>query len=759
MMGEPSRVTRHRDFGHVAILAIPDDVEDRLPCSRAPDTFQGRRRADTPIAHRSLQAKESLVTTGHTPLRLHSPSLGTQLALQPDDPPVLIGRQADSGLASNHPLVSTQHARVLHRDGAWFFEDLGSAGGSFVNGQPVSSHRIDGTCEVVLGDPSNGEVLRLELEQPEAAWTATSPGRVKAATAEAQADGDAVFAAQMLTVETSGVRRLDTVTFALPRGAMLGVLGGSGAGKSTLVKAITGSGPATSGRVLFDGYDLYENYDLLRRRLGYVPQDDILHASLTVAETLHFSARLRMPDASQTERASRSAQVLEELGIGHRADARVSELSGGQRKRLNVAVELLSRPPLLLLDEPTSGLDPANERSMMRLLRQLADGGRTIIVVTHNTESLHLVDDVLVLARGGVPVFLGPADEFAERFEQPSLIDAFAFVDSHADPKSLRGFVDQEQKGALELQPSATAPLEDDEGWTAELSEASADVGRDAWTLLQRSVYILRGDRRNAAILAVQAPLIALMLVLLFHGKTLEYSEFDPSQNKNGPSLLLAMVLGVIFIGAASTVREIVKERTLMLREQAVGVPTASYFASKTLLWSVVIVVQSALIVLVVTMFNSGPNSGLLRLGPVNETMWVVMLSGLVAVVSGLCISALVTSTDKAMTLLPIFLFVQLLFAGLVVPVHQMPVRLLSWFVSAKWGLDGVGAVADLWGMRAVECFEPGECSANWQHRSTNLVLSLLVLTVFLLGLGFLTYRALRRSDPSRMLVARGGSR
>ena len=204
--------------------------------------------------------------------------------------------------------------------------------------------------------------------------------------------GEVAYAAVDLSVRLpGGTVLLDDVSFSLEPRSMLAVIGPSGSGKSTLMNALTGFRFATDGDVRYDDQSLYANYDALRRRIGFVPQDDVVHTELTAPQALTYAARLRFAaniDAEERERQVQ--QVIAELGLGERADVPVGRLSGGQRKRVSVALELLTEPSLLFLDEPTSGLDPNYERSVMEILRELADGGRTVIVITHSTQSLRL---------------------------------------------------------------------------------------------------------------------------------------------------------------------------------------------------------------------------------------------------------------------------------------------------------------------------------------------------------------------------------
>ena len=202
----------------------------------------------------------------------------------------------------------------------------------------------------------------------------------------------------------------------------MAVVGPSGAGKTTLLNALTGFRPATSGTVLYSGWDLYDSYEALRHRIGFVPQDDVLHPQLTVRRALEYAAELRFPpDVSKAERKGEVARIMEQLGILARADLPIRQLSGGQRKRTSIALELLTRPSLLILDEPTSGLDPGIERAVMQLLRRLADDGRTVIVVTHSVQSLDLCDRVLYLAVGGKMAFFGAAQGGARLLRRTGL--------------------------------------------------------------------------------------------------------------------------------------------------------------------------------------------------------------------------------------------------------------------------------------------------------------------------------------------------
>ncbi len=710
---------------------------------------------------------------------------GVAVRLHEGDPPFLLGREATCGIVLNSRRVGPHHLRVVWEDAGWHVEDAENSTGTFLNGHPVRRMRVVALTEVRLGDPTDGPIARFEPGITNAADTRSAPTPVgptngsqttpppaysppgpdhqkplgsRHGSPRNNLDGDIAFGVYDLTVESAGVRRLDRVSFVLHRGEMLGLLGGSGAGKSTLLKAITGSEPSSSGLVLFEGRDLYRDFRHIRDRIGYVPQDDILHASLTVRATLNFGSMLRLPNATDIERDDRVQEVASELGLVDRLDAKINQLSGGQRKRVNVGLELLARPPLLILDEPTSGLDPANERSLMQLLRRLADDGRVVIVVTHSTDSLHVCDQVLFLARGGSPAYLGSPLALAAAFRVSTMVDAFGFVDSHPNPMELRARFDTQHESIRSPTPTPSPDTASRPPWRRHIALESERVGRDFWILLRRAIAIAGGDRRNLVFLCAQGPVIALLMLIVFGSNKLQPSSDAPSE---ATSVLLALVLSVIFIGASSSVREIVKERPIFLREQAVGVSTAAYLASKWVMMSTLVVFHAMVILGFALLRQGGPHDGFSMLGWASEVALGVILAGLGAVALGLLISALVTSADKAMTMLPIALFVQLLLAGVIVPIGTLGIQQLSWLVGARWGLDAAGSTVDLWSLRGCSATNaPGlatpACSALWTHEVGNLLIALVMLTALCLGALLATFRTLQAHDPVSVLASRG---
>jgi ABC-type multidrug transport system ATPase subunit len=344
-----------------------------------------------------------------------------------------IGRALSNDIVVEDLLASREHAELLVGRGGTEIVDLNSANGTFVNG-----HRVE---RAVL---NRGDLFAIGHH----VFTVGDGVLV-----EHVDTGDVAFEVDAISVDAGETRLLHDMTFRLPGRALLAVLGPSGAGKSTLLNALTGFRPASMGTVRYGGRDLYSEYDELRRKIGYVPQDDILHTSLTVREALEFGAKLRFPaETTDEERRARIDEVLLELALTSRpsadgappapgqdapaarpagndlADRQVSKLSGGQRKRTSVALELLTQPTLLYLDEPTSGLDPGMDKEVMVALRRLADGGRTVIVVTHSVAQLNMCDYLLVLAKGGRIAYFGPPQQALDFFGAADWADVFTTV-------------------------------------------------------------------------------------------------------------------------------------------------------------------------------------------------------------------------------------------------------------------------------------------------------------------------------------------
>jgi ABC-type multidrug transport system ATPase subunit len=576
----------------------------------------------------------------------------------------------------------------------------------------------------------------------------------------------------------NGTRLLDGVTFSLESRALLGVVGPSGSGKSTLLKALTGFDPATTGEVRYGDQSLYDDYDALRRRIGYVPQDDVVHPELTVRRALEFAADLRFPaDVGVEERRARVSEVIEELGLGERADVRVDRLSGGQRKRVSVALELLTGPSLLFLDEPTSGLDPNYERTLMELFRGLADGGRTVVVVTHSTQSLRLCDRVLVLAPGGRLAYFGPPQLLLAYFDREDMPDVFRDLADRADVDWGAAFREHEYhdeyvERTAAREAAAAAVIE--EAPPARAVPRRIVVrgrGRQFSTLLRRNAAVLTADRRNLALVLAQAPLLGLLMLLALPGDELAPAPSSEFRLISQASLiLLVIVLGVSWLGMSNAIGAIAKEMPIYRRDRAAGVSITAYLAAKVVVLGVVTVAQAVVLVALATAGQGGPRGAVLFGLPLLELMVAASLTGLAAMTAGLFLSALLRTPERASSVLPIVLvFLLILALGGVFPeIGTKPgLKQLGYVASTQWGFAQMASTTDLNDLQSVtgvltrvpsvnvddpsELFEafnrgaPGD--ARWDHTATAWIGDAAALCglalLWLLGAGL----ALRRLD------------
>ena len=301
-----------------------------------------------------------------------------------------IGRATDNDIVIQDVLASRHHAFLIQTPLGTEIRDAHSVNGTFVNGVRVGSAVLSEGDVVTIGNVdvvfTHGDLVR----------------RTEAATRTGGLEVNSVC----FTVDR-GKQLLDHISLTARPGTLTAIIGGSGAGKTTLSRLIAGYTSPSSGSVTFEGHNIHTEYASMRSRIGMVPQDDVVHRQLTVNQALGYAAELRLPpDTSQADREQVVAQVLEELELTKHADTRVDKLSGGQRKRASVALELLTGPSLLILDEPTTGLDPALDRQVMMMLRQLADAGRVVLIVTHSVSYLDVCDQLLLVAPGGKTAFL-----------------------------------------------------------------------------------------------------------------------------------------------------------------------------------------------------------------------------------------------------------------------------------------------------------------------------------------------------------------
>jgi ABC transport system ATP-binding/permease protein len=587
-----------------------------------------------------------------------------------------IGRAADNDVVVADLSVSRYHAELRRSlRGSYEIVDLGSHNGTYLNGQRITASPVTEVDIVGVG-PATFQLVGDELQ-------------------EFIDTGDVSLSARELTVTLPNGRvLLDHVSFPLGERCLLGVIGPSGAGKSTLLGALTGMAPANSGGVLYDNRDLYTHYAELRHRIGLVPQDNILHTQLTADRALGFAAELRFPsDTSKAERERRIAEVLQELALTRHARTRVSAMSGGQQKRVNVALELLTKPSLLYLDEPTSGLDPGLDKSVMEQMADLAHDGRTIIVVTHSVANLNLCDRLLVLVPGGKIAYFGPPEEGLRHFGQPGWAEVFQAFEAEPD----RDWATDYRRSPyhqryISAEMDAPAPVASPPQAVVEPPKSRNRLGQLS-TLCRRYLAVIASDRAYLAVLGIM-PVILGALAFLIPSPM----GFAGHANEDAISVLLVLVIGACFIGAANSVRELVKERAIYTRERAAGLSAGAYLVSKLLILAVISAVQSLILVGIGILGRKLPATGsFLHHLPLAELLIAMAVLSIVSMTLGLLISAMVNSSDKTMPLLVVGVMFQVILTGGIFPVAgKVGLEQIAWVAPSRWGFAAVASTVNL---------------------------------------------------------------
>ena len=640
-----------------------------------------------------------------------------------------IGRIPDNDLVLSDLNVSRHHAELRKSPtGSYEIVDLGSHNGTFVNGQRVTSQVLTEQDLVSIGS-STFRLTSGELRQ-------------------FVDDGNITFTAQDLVVKAGSKVLLDNVTFPIPEKCLLGVIGPSGAGKSTLLGALTGMRPATTGTVLYDNRDLYQNYNELRYRIGLVPQESVLHTQLTARRALQYSAELRFPaDVKPAERDGRVDEVMGELGLTRHANTRADRLSGGQLKRVNVAQELLTKPSLLFLDEPTSGLDPGLDKSVMEQMRDLAHDGRTVIVVTHSVDNLDTCDRLLVLVPGGRIAYYGPPEEGLAYFGQARWAEVFQAFDRYPDRDWAGEYAASPAYAQYVLGQRAQAPpVQDGQALAATPPPQRRGAFSQMATLTRRYVRVIASDRGYLTFMALLPILLGALIsqVPAKHGLG-----GGPGTNLDAGTLLLILVICACLAGMASSVRELVKERSILTRERAAGLSSGAYLVSKLIVLGVISVVQSTLLVLIGVSWRKMPAQGAFLTGvPLIELILGIAMLAVASMCLGLLVSAMVSTSEKAMPFLVLFTMVQVVLSGYVVPLANNPgLKQFSMIAPSRWGFAAAASTVNL-----NEVTPPGQGVVDplWTQTSGHWLRDMGVMLALAVIFSLLAYIKLRTLGPRR---------
>ncbi len=654
-----------------------------------------------------------------------------------------IGRALENELVVSDLQVSRHHAEFHSTpDGRMEIRDLGSHNGTYVNGQPIAKggSQLLGPTDIVGVGHSTFRIVGDRLE-------------------EFVDTGEVSFSARHLTVTVDGGKQiLKDVSFGVPEKSLIAVIGPSGSGKSTLLKALTGYRPADQGEVLYDNRNLYKQFAELRQRIGLVPQDDILHKELTVKKALKYAAKLRFPaDTTAAERDARIDEVLRELKLDIHKDKKVTSLSGGQRKRVSVALELLTKPSLIFLDEPTSGLDPGMDRDVMQLLRGLADDGRTVLVVTHSVAELATCDKLLVMAPGGSVAYFGPPEEALNFFGYDTWADVFSAFENYRDYdwagrwkgsqhyQMYAADLDAVAPQSVQVPPMQAMKPPKPQGWMSQFV-----------TLVRRYVSVIASDKGFLALMVILPAVLGAVSLLIDADKGLLPNPANPQTgriipNGTATTVLLILAVGACFAGAANSVRELIKERVIYERERATGLSRSAYLMSKVFVLGLITVFQGLLVGVIGFASREIPEEGLVLGGmTLVELSLPIMALGFTSMMFGLVISSLVKTAEKTMPLLVMFAIIQVVFTGCLFALNgAVGVNQFSYLMPSRWAVAAAGATLDFNKISPPE--KGAEADPLWEHTVGAWGMDMAALIVLGVICGFFVARFLRRHEPEVM--------
>ena len=597
-----------------------------------------------------------VVGTGKRHERPPTSDLGPRSIVIPAAARQTIGRDPSCTVHLDEPTVSRIHATVVTGAAGSRIEDAGSANGTYVNGERVSKRSLAGGDLIKIGPFS----LRFRDGQVQLLDSHPEGFRIEV---------------DDLVVRAGKTPLLAGISLAIDPNELVAIIGGSGSGKTTLLRTILGLREAAEGTVRYNGEPLAQALDAYRPVIGYVPQHDILHRSLPVRRALEYAARLRLPsDLSAADRRAQIDRVLAEVDMTAHASKRIDRLSGGQQKRVSIAAELLSNPRVLILDEPTSGLDDGLDQLLMRLFRRIADEGRTVILVTHNTANLPLADRICILAPGGRQAFVGRAVDAPTHFGVATLADCYQAI--AADPDAAIERFERPAPGDERMLPAAERPATRPTSWGSQLR-----------VLMRRNVDVLLRDRRNLLLLLLQAPVIGALLALVIPATAWSDSTVLGARSEQGAFVICVVA---VWFGLINAAREISKERPLLSRERMAGLRISPYVLAKFIPLVCLSVVQCAILLAIVVARAGSPPHALVFGGNPDALVGLVLASA-GGIACALVISAVASNDDRAMSFVPYVLIPQFLLAGVAFRLGDQA-SWLSRLTFTRWSTETVGS-------------------------------------------------------------------
>lgn len=578
---------------------------------------------------------------------------------------VSIGRSADCDIVLNHVTVSLKNAIIVRHENSFVISVVGNTNNVMLNGRLLSGQNVLKERDVIL--IANAKLIY-------------NKGRLLYQMSHKGVGLDAVDIVKTVKIKGKKKNISHHVNLSVKPGQFVAFVGGSGAGKSTFMNCISGVSRPTSGSVYVNGNNLLKNYSALKNIIGYVPQDDIVFNDLTLIDMLRYSADLRMPDdSSYKEKMNRIDEVLEIVELSNKKDVVIRNLSGGQRKRASIAVELLADPKLFFLDEPTSGLDPGTERSLMKTLRNMANNGKTIILVTHNTLNLHLCDKIVFFGVGGKLCFSGKPADSLKFFEVNDFVDIYSLLNAHTDE-----WYEKFNNSSYKEEVIVSEEKEE----IKQKGKNKKSFTKQFITLSKRYLKTIINDKQQLFLLLFQGPFIAYAITVLVDEKLFENYEFTRM-------MLFNIACSGIWVGLLNSIQLVCKEKVILKREYMADLKLTAYLGSKIWIQCVICLIQSIAFIGVFTKFVYGvPKEGIVS-GWFFEMVLVFFLTVVSASAMGLLVSVFSKNSSTAVNFAPILLIPQLVFSGSIISLNGIADK-ISNFILCRWSMQAFGTINDL---------------------------------------------------------------
>ena len=637
---------------------------------------------------------------------------------------ISIGSSGSCDIVLTPSGIAKHHATIHHSQSKTSISDEGSLNGVYVNGQNITQSQtvqLNNLDIIFIGNTKlilSGNTLFYQIF-------------------EKGIQLDAIDIVKKVKIKFKTREISSHVNMSIKPSEFVAFVGGSGAGKSTFMKCISGVDRPTSGTVLMNGEDLYENYENLKYNIGYVPQDDIVFSNLTLHDTLQYAAKLRMPDnTSIKERNERIKEVLDIVSLTDFENSYIRQLSGGQRKRASIAVELLADPNLFFLDEPTSGLDPGTERSIMKTLRKMSQMGKTIILVTHNTLNLHLCDKVAFFGDRGHLCFYGTPQEALDFFEVNDFVDIYTLINENLD-YWYHKFEDLREEIVPKTIPS---------GKSNNIENKKKSFIKQLIILIKRYVKLISNDFQQLLILFAQAPIVAVLLAMVTTDDL--YKSYDDTK-----AILFSLGCASIWLGLLNSVQEICKEKVILQKEHMADLKLSAYLLSKFIVQGFLAFIQSLLLVSIFQKI-AGSSEYSILINSFWDIQIICFLSILSSATMGLFISSFVKNANIAMTIIPLVLVPHLLFSGMLFKLEGIS-DFISNFVLCRWTVEGLGTSANLNELtHLVQTINPmieveAESYFTFTVEHMHQIIGVIILMTFALLIG--SYLVLRKNVDKNM--------